>query len=55
VQATTSAAIGCRRCRGIVAQEACSERPNWEPDVGSWYVSQVVDIRASNPDVWSKT
>jgi phospholipase C len=38
----------------IVAPEAYSEHPNWAPDYGSWYVSQVVDILASNPDVWSK-
>ncbi|MDQ1493693.1 MAG: phospholipase, partial [Actinomycetota bacterium] len=38
----------------IVAPEAYTEHPNWEPDFGSWYVSQVVDILASNPDVWSK-
>ena len=39
----------------IVAPEAYCEHPNWEPDFGAWYVSQVVDILASNPDVWSKT
>jgi phospholipase C len=38
----------------IVAPEAYCEDPNWEPDFGSWYVSQVVDILSSNPDVWSK-
>jgi phospholipase C len=38
----------------IVAPEAYCEHPNWEPDFGSWYVSQVVDILASNPDVWSR-
>lgn len=38
----------------IVAPEAYTEHPNWEPDFGSWYVSQVVDILASNPEVWSK-
>jgi len=38
----------------IVAPEAYSEHPNWEPDYGSWYVSQVVDILAANPDVWSR-
>ncbi|MDR2986543.1 MAG: phospholipase C, phosphocholine-specific, partial [Nocardiopsaceae bacterium] len=38
----------------IVAPEAYTEHPNWEPDFGAWYVSQVVDILASNPDVWSK-
>jgi phospholipase C len=38
----------------IVAPEAYSEHPNWEPDFGTWYVSQVVNILASNPEVWSK-
>jgi phospholipase C len=38
----------------IVAPEAYTEHPNWEPDYGAWYVSQVVDILASNPEVWSK-
>jgi hypothetical protein len=38
----------------IVAPEAYSEHPNWEPDFGAWYVSQVVDILAANPEVWSK-
>jgi len=38
----------------IVAPEAYSEHPNWQPDYGSWYVSQVVDILAANPEVWSR-
>jgi hypothetical protein len=38
-----------------VAPEAYTEHPNWAPDFGAWYVSQVVDILADNPDVWSKT
>jgi phospholipase C len=38
----------------IVAPEAYSEHPNWEPDFGAWYVSRVVDILASNPEVWSR-
>jgi phospholipase C len=38
----------------IIAPEAYTEHPNWQPDYGSWYVSQVVDILASNPEVWSK-
>jgi len=38
----------------IVAPEAYSEHPNWEPDFGSWYVSQVIDILASNPELWSR-
>src|SRR5262245_40340877 len=39
----------------IVAPEAYSEHPNWQPDYGTWYLSQVVDILSSNPEVWSKT
>jgi phospholipase C len=38
----------------IVAPEAYSEHPNWEPDFGAWYASRVVDILASNPEVWSR-
>ena len=38
----------------IVAPEAYTEHPNWAPDLGAWYVSQVVDILASNPDVWGR-
>jgi phospholipase C len=38
----------------IVAPEAYSEHPNWEPDFGAWYVSQVIDILADNPSVWSR-
>ena len=38
----------------IVAPEAYTEHPNWEPDYGAWYVSQVIDILASEPEVWSK-
>jgi phospholipase C len=38
----------------IVAPEAYSEHPNWQPDYGSWYVSQVIEILASNPEIWSK-
>ncbi|HKD96833.1 MAG TPA: phospholipase C, phosphocholine-specific, partial [Micromonosporaceae bacterium] len=38
----------------IVAPEAYCEHPNWEPDFGAWYVSQVVDILADNPDVWGR-
>src|SRR5262249_40434683 len=39
----------------IVAPESYCEHPNWEPDFGAWYVSQVVDILASNPDVFGRT
>jgi phospholipase C len=38
----------------LVAPEAYTEHPNWEPDFGTWYLSQVVDILASHPEVWSK-
>jgi phospholipase C len=39
----------------IVAPEAYSEHPNWTPNFGAWYISQVIDILTSNPEVWSKT
>ncbi|WP_249998111.1 phosphocholine-specific phospholipase C [Actinoplanes sp. M2I2] len=38
----------------IVAPEAYTEHPNWGPHYGEWYVSQVIDILADNPRVWSK-
>jgi phospholipase C len=38
----------------LVAPEAYSEHPNWEPDFGAWYVSQVIDILAAHPEVWSR-
>ncbi|WP_432991435.1 phosphocholine-specific phospholipase C [Dactylosporangium sp. CA-233914] len=38
----------------IVAPEAYTEHPNWEPDYGTWYVSQVIDILAAHPEVWSR-
>ncbi|MEV4510075.1 phosphocholine-specific phospholipase C [Dactylosporangium sp. NPDC049525] len=38
----------------IVAPEAYTEHPNWEPGYGTWYTSKVIDILASNPAVWSK-
>ena len=50
----TCGAAGCPQVSWIVAPEAYTEHPNWEPDFGAWYVSQVVDILASNPEVWSK-
>ena len=37
-----------------MAPEAYSEHPNWEPDFGAWYVSQIIDTLASHPEVWSK-
>jgi phospholipase C len=39
----------------IVAPEAFSEHPNWPANYGAWYVSQVLEILTSNPDLWSKT
>jgi phospholipase C len=39
----------------IAAPEAYTEHPNWPANYGAWYVSQFIDILASNPDVWSKT
>jgi len=38
----------------IVAPEAYTEHPNWEPGYGAWYMSQVIDILAAHPEVWSK-
>ncbi|MDG4757499.1 phospholipase C, phosphocholine-specific [Micromonospora sp. WMMD710] len=38
----------------ITAPEAYTEHPNWEPAYGSWYISQVIDILAAHPEVWSK-
>jgi len=39
----------------IAAPEAFSEHPNWPTDFGAWYISQVLDTLASNPEVWSRT
>jgi phospholipase C len=39
----------------IAAPEAFSEHPNWLPGPGAWYVSKVLDILTSNPELWSKT
>ena len=38
----------------ITAPEAFSEHPNWAPDFGAWYTSQVIDTLAANPEVWSR-
>jgi phospholipase C len=43
------------RVSWIVAPEAYCEHPNWPPDYGAWYISQFIDILASNPEVFSKT
>ena len=39
----------------IVAPEAYTEHPNWPPNYGAWYVSQILDALTANPEVWSKT
>jgi phospholipase C len=39
----------------IAAPEAFSEHPNWTPGLGAWYISKVLDILTSDPDLWSKT
>ncbi len=39
----------------IAPPEAYSEHANWPSNFGAWYISQVIDILASNPDVWSRT
>jgi phospholipase C len=39
----------------IVAPEAYTEHPNWPPNFGAWYVSKMLDVLTSNPDLWSKT
>jgi phospholipase C len=39
----------------IVAPEAFSEHPNWAPNFGAWYTSQVLDILTSNEELWSQT
>ncbi|MFI3198242.1 MAG: phospholipase C, phosphocholine-specific [Methylococcaceae bacterium] len=39
----------------IASPEAYSEHSNWPANFGAWYITQVLDILTSNPDVWSKT
>lgn len=39
----------------IASPEAYSEHANWPSNFGAWYISQVLDILTSNPEVWSKT
>jgi phospholipase C len=39
----------------LVAPEAYSEHPNHPANYGAWYVSQVIDILASHPEVFGKT
>ena len=39
----------------IVAPAGYTEHSNWPVNYGAWYISQVLDILVSNPDVFSKT
>lgn len=39
----------------IAAPEAYSEHPNWPPNYGAWYISNILDALTSNPDVWATT
>jgi phospholipase C len=39
----------------IVAPEAYTEHPNWPPNYGAWYVSQILEALTADPAVWSKT
>jgi phospholipase C len=39
----------------IVAPEAYTEHPNWPTNYGAWYISQMLDVLTSKPDIWSKT
>ena len=39
----------------IAAPAGYTEHPDWPPNYGAWYMSQIFDILVSNPDVFSKT
>src|SRR3984893_160233 len=39
----------------IVAPEAFSEHPNWPPNYGAWYTSQIIAALTADPEVWSRT
>jgi len=39
----------------IVAPAGYTEHSDWPVDYGAWYISRVVDILVSNPEVFSKT
>jgi phospholipase C len=39
----------------IASPETYSEHANWPSNFGAWYMSQFLDILASNPEVWAKT
>jgi phospholipase C len=39
----------------VVAPAGYTEHSDWPVNYGAWYISQVLDILVSNPDVFSKT
>jgi phospholipase C len=39
----------------IVAPAGYTEHSNWPVDYGAWYISQILDILVSHPEVFSKT
>ena len=39
----------------IEAPAGYSEHPDWPVNYGAWYISQILDILVSNPEVFSKT
>jgi phospholipase C len=39
----------------IVAPAGYTEHSSWPVDYGAWYISQILDILVSNPEVFSKT
>jgi phospholipase C len=39
----------------IAAPEAYTDHPNWKPNFGQWYSSQILDILTANPDLFSQT
>jgi phospholipase C len=39
----------------IAAPAGYTEHPDWPPNYGAWYMSQILDILLSNPDVFSRT
>jgi phospholipase C len=39
----------------IVGPAGYTEHPDWPVNYGAWYISQVLDILVSNPEVFSKT
>jgi phospholipase C len=39
----------------IVAPAGYTEHPDWPVNYGAWYISQILDILVSNPEVFSKT